>query len=44
MNAVIAKSTGLLSALAVLPRATVRRLIRVSEAFVDAIERHALGK
>ncbi len=44
MSAIIAKSRGLLGVLVVLPRATAKRLVHVSEAFVDTIERHALGK
>ncbi len=44
MKAVIAKSRGLLSVLVILPRATAHRLMHLSEAFVDAIERHALKK
>ncbi len=44
MNALIAKSTGMLRVLVILPRATVHRVMHISEAFVDAIERHALRK
>lgn len=44
MNVVIAKSKGLVGVLVILPRATVHGFTRGLDAFVGAIERHALGK
>ncbi len=44
MTAFVAKSSQVFSALLAAPRAAVRVIMRIPEALVDAIERHALEK
>jgi hypothetical protein len=44
MKEIIARSSGVFTVLAALPRAVVRGVMHIPEALAAAIEKHAIGK